>query len=285
MREPSLLNTTCLTKNETDFLEGLGYLLTSNQKWIFYNLTGFGGSLEPPSAWKTNDTMLIDFERAVQQRGCLYAVDFVFYNSLPAYLAASWDGTLAGQRGVGKGMLFFEGPQILQTLYNYGDFSFKRTQSLFENVTESLTSYMRNNPGVSVSANSTSAPVFGAPQPDPMNFTTPAKGTVFYKRTCLVVRWPWMALPAALVVVTLSFFAFVLADQQRATHKVRSWMSSPLPLLSFGLDANLFDTTEAPAKRQQDLKTIEQISRHTNARLVTGREGTTLQVSGSENRY
>lgn len=53
VRDPYLLNAACLTKNETDFLEGLGYPLTSNQKWIFYNLTGFAGSLEPPSALKT----------------------------------------------------------------------------------------------------------------------------------------------------------------------------------------------------------------------------------------
>lgn len=267
-----LLNTTCLTKAETGFLEKSGYSLESNQKWIFYNLTSF--VLEQTPARATNDTVLMDFEKAVQQRGCVYVVNAIFPNSLPVYLTSSWNGALTGAKNYGAGMNSFDGPEILHALYNYGDFSFERTESLFENVTESLTSYMRNNPGVSISANAPSAPALAPRQQDPMNFTAPAKGTVYYNRTCLVVRWPWLTLSAVLVVMTLLFFALVLAEQQRVTHKVRSWMSSPLPLLAFGPNVHSFDTMTAPAKRQQDLETIEQAARHINAVLVTEPEGT-----------
>ena len=78
------------------------------------------------------------------------------------------------------------GPQILQTIYNYGDVSFNRVNSTFQNISDSITSFFRQN---SFS-----------------KYSNPAKGVVIHDQTCLSVRWAWLAFPSILVLLTLIFF-------------------------------------------------------------------------------
>lgn len=187
--------------------------------------------------------------------------------SLPLnYMVEQWEGTLVGRWAFGSPdattISVFEGSQILQSLYNFGDFGFERTQSLFKDVSDSFTNYMRSNPGL----NATN---------DPFRMQAGVSGTVFRDRTCLVVRWHWLTLPAALVCLTLLFFVVVLFEQRTALHGVRTWMSSPLPLMLFGPDRGLLETSAPLLGARQELEGIEQLARQIKVGLVTEAGGDT----------
>jgi hypothetical protein len=51
------------------------------------------------------------------------------------------------------------------------------------------------------------------------------------------VRWPWIALPAAMVVLSLIFLAMVMV--QTARSPVASWKGSPLAILFFDVDQEM----------------------------------------------
>lgn len=66
----------------------------------------------------------------------------------------------------------------------------------------------------------------------------PVKGDAWHTETCSSVQWPWLAYPAALLVLT---FVFLLATivQSACYSRKRIWKSSPLALLFHGLDTDM----------------------------------------------
>lgn len=161
------VNASCLSNDEAQRLSQMGYNVQNSQSmWIPYRMSTIPDSTDPTNNNGTTDHSPIQqLEAAIQKRGCLYAMDVIFTQSLNMnYLSEIWPGVLVGQWNVdGGGVADFQAPQILQTLYNFGQYSFPRTQSLFANIADSLTSYMRNNPGNSGNAST-----------DPYNMTVPA---------------------------------------------------------------------------------------------------------------
>ncbi|KAF2160832.1 hypothetical protein M409DRAFT_59621 [Zasmidium cellare ATCC 36951] len=144
----STLNASCLTDTERDSLQKRGYTINSTTDWIPYNITFSPISNQPQSA-TNNSTEILNFETTLKQRGCLFSTEVAFVESLTYdYFDYAWAGNLTGVWNMAShGVALFEGPQMLQSLYNYGQFSFERTQSMFRNISESMTNHMRTTPG------------------------------------------------------------------------------------------------------------------------------------------
>ncbi len=162
------VDTECLTPFERSSLDSAGYVIGPNTKWLPYNLT-FDPTIVSNSS----------FPSSMLANGCLYAFDeFLSMSLWTSYLSYFFNGTINGAMGENSQINHINGPQNLQTIYNYGNISFDRVNSIFHNISDTMTTFVRQN-GQS-------------------NQSTPAAGTVWHDDTCLEVRWGWLALPAVL---------------------------------------------------------------------------------------
>lgn len=233
----STIDANCLSDADISMLNANGFSSQSKDGWLPYELTGYVGSNRTLSTAvlkgkNYNAMIMVAFERHMQQRGCLYAMNSDLNSALLKYLATDWPGNLTGyMNSFGGPISNIQGPEILEVLYNSGNASFERTQSVFENISTSLTDFMRLQPG-----NWSYMPK------DMSNLTAPTMGTMSYEKSCIAVRWPWLSVPALVVVGTLAYFAAVLHTRRSLEEDVASWLSSPLPLLLYGLDSNVLMT-------------------------------------------
>ncbi|KAI0424089.1 hypothetical protein F5Y09DRAFT_325411 [Xylaria sp. FL1042] len=63
-----------------------------------------------------------------------------------------------------------------------------------------------------------------------------AYGTVLYATVCTEINWPWFSFPAAIILATLYILVRTLVDSVHDQSPVRTWKSSVLPLLYYGLE-------------------------------------------------
>ena len=147
----------------------------------------------------------------------IYTLDRFVVEQLEAYVQTVFECIIEGDADpMIPIMTELKGPQILQTIYNYGDVSFDRVESTFQNVSDSITSFFRQN---SFSKND------------------PAKGVVLHDQTCLSMQWAWLAFPSILVLSTLVFFIAMIIDTRPTGNRVPIWKSSPLALVFHGLES------------------------------------------------
>ena len=99
-------------------------------------------------------------------------------------------------------------------VYDYGNVSLESLNSTFQNISQSITTYMRETGNA--------------------NHSEPAGGNVLRGETCLEVHWGWLALPAALVVLTLLFFIVMIIQTRPTGNRAQIWKSSPLALIYHG---------------------------------------------------
>jgi hypothetical protein len=154
----------------------------------------------------------------------------------------------------------YAGPQLLLTIYNFGQISFERTQAVFENLSLSLTNHMRANPYKSF-------PGLGDYSLDLSNPTLPAQGLSYTTKTCLHVRWGWLAFPTSLAVLTLSFFTGVYLSARELDSNIITWKSSPLPLLFYG-----FPLSKTPPASQH-ISDLDQAAETTLVGLAQDEDG------------
>ncbi|TRX90098.1 hypothetical protein FHL15_009017 [Xylaria flabelliformis] len=62
-----------------------------------------------------------------------------------------------------------------------------------------------------------------------------ANGTVLRADICTEIHWPWFSFPAAILLATLYIMIHTVVDSLRDSSPVRTWKSSVLPLLYYGL--------------------------------------------------
>lgn len=106
----------------------------------------------------------------------------------------------------------FDGPEVLQSIYNHGRVDLERIQSVFENISESLTTFIRTH-GTS-------------------SYSEPVRGQVQHYAICLDIQWPWITLPAVLAVLTILFLVLVVESTGR--HETPLWKASLLPWILGG---------------------------------------------------
>lgn len=118
--------------------------------------------------------------------------------------------------------------------------SFDRVNSTFENISDSMTNFFREN-GFT-------------------NFSNPAEGTVLRDQTFLSVRWGWLAFPTTLVILTSIFFIGIIVDTRPTGGRAEIWKSSPLALLFHGL--------EMPDRHQTNVNDINGMKGLTKGMIV-----------------
>ena len=225
------VDTHCLSQDEKSNLSDINHTLDPNQRWMPINIT-FDLSLMDNST----------FPSSVVEHKCLYAIATDFTDSLwTKYLQYFFNGTISAQFPI-PGVSKYEGPQNLQAIFNNGEVTFESLNSTFANISEALTTYIR--------------------QGGEKDHSDPATGMVLHSQTCLEVRWgkspsrpsqiprnfsnnhvhetntevsaAWLALPTTLVLLTLTFFISMMIQ----TRRTQIWKSSPLALPCHGLEAH-----------------------------------------------
>lgn len=105
-------------------------------------------------------------------------------------------------------------------------------------------------------ASSMTAAIRSHGDPAPAPYTNYASGAVLENQTCIHVSWAWVALPASLVLCSITFLAatIILTSARRRTDPANAWIattghlkSSPLPLLFHGIEPSTLLATGHPS--------------------------------------
>jgi len=208
-----MLDTECINPIERVFLVREGHKLDPAQRWLGY---------DPGSNWEwlsnigeltsANNT----YPESMWLRSCIYVHDQRFSSSIIQMFTNTTTGFLTGPSSFGT----FQGPQQLQTIYDYGNVNFESVAQNFENISISLTNHVRQN-GI-------------------INYSIPATGISTQNRTCVAIRWAWLTYPAVLVVSNLCFFVLMVlqtwpSPSVKGQNSPGIFKSNPLPLLYHGL--------------------------------------------------
>ncbi len=145
----------------------------------------------------------------------------------------------------------FGDPEQIAAIYNNGNLSFQRLSQVWENISDSITTYIREN---------------GA-----ANFSDPVIGQTYHESACMHVRWPFIAYPASLVFLTIIFLTAVILETHRGSRRSHDWKSSPLALLFHGLEQNV-DEKRNRAELTQT-KDMDDVARKLSVRLSQTENG------------
>ena len=218
-----MIDTMCLSGYERQGLLNSGYSLQQRTRWLPYNFTFDPLYQNLTGQQAQNLTAKASFPDSMLLHGCIYAFDNLFVRDLwKSYMSDLFTDTVRGDSGNNATLLSgiitrLNGSDALKTIYNYGNVSFDRVNQIFENVSDSVTNFIR---------------LQTLPK-----YNDPAQGLVSQNQTCLGVRWPWLAFPTALVLLTLAFFIAMLVESRpKAFKNALIWKSTPLALLFHGLE-------------------------------------------------
>ncbi|GIZ48271.1 hypothetical protein CKM354_001133900 [Cercospora kikuchii] len=244
----AVLNLSCINDDDRAILRNRSYDLDNEIAWLPYNLTSgerFTETDEPLSI-PFNPDITDPMERGLIDRGCLFAVPSDYQERLMWYFHLFHTRSLnvtevpdaSGYRVNGQ----MKGSQIQQFVWNDGDFSMERTESLFDNITLSLTNALRTNPGPLWRATHVREGGY-KPEATAENDTNyidvtslylPAVGQAWTTKTCARIRWPWLILPAIVTIFALVFYVGVSISARTLPQDVRTWKTSPLPFMFYG---------------------------------------------------
>jgi Protein of unknown function (DUF3176) len=195
----------CLPEPDRQSLISTGYIIDRDMPWIQYNM-----SLDD-----YNRTIKEDNTTLSAPHEYIYAADFSSERALYVYMQGLLNNSIyeldLGEPGV----------NVMQAFYKYGAVNFNTVDAMFKKISQSITVYIR--------------------QTGFLPFNAPATGQVFHQETCVEVNWPWLTLPAALVLLTTFFFSAMVFETRRGGRPTHNWKSSPLPLLFHGLEAETLD--------------------------------------------
>ena len=221
------VDTECISPLERSSLIAAGYHLDPNVRWLQYNLT-----FEP---WLVSNS---SFPSSLLHHGCLYAINEYIADELwTMHLAYVFNGTLSRDTDEGAWNNYL-GPQNLETIYNYGNVTFASLDKMFRNISESLTTHIRQNGN--------------------QNHSDPATGDVTRADACLQVRWVWLTFPTALLLCTVLFFVVVVIKTRPAGERAQIWKSSPLPLIFHGLEERHYKDSNDSFDEKKDMERLAQ---------------------------
>ena len=210
-------------------------------------------SLAPSGRLVTNHSSKASEDLDIQYLNPACTYDF---GGLPRLgLAASLDSLIIGPYNAPRRLLSVRGlsSQLV------GDSWMNR---LWANGTADLASVTRYMDGITASV--TAALRAGG---DPSN-SNPVRGQILSNRTCVGVNWPWLAMPAALLLVALAFLVPVIWQSQSMAGRSyemggrKPWKSSMLPLLWCGL-------RDSPSFHFKGSDRVEEMQKHAGEAKVT----------------
>lgn len=210
----SLIDAQCASVNQTP------PSLNTNRgnRWLPYN---YNLSI-PFNSNYVDETPLPDDAMSLLESGCLYLISAdSIIDVTTLYLKGSIEATSYGTAGSQladisvSGLRDFEGPVIMQGMYNWGHTGFERVQSIIGNISNSFTTHIRKHGGT--------PQVLGS-----LNFSRDVQGKVYHYATCLQVEWPWLSFPASLAVLTVLLLLMVVRSTKRQGSDSSMWKGSPL---------------------------------------------------------
>lgn len=136
-------------------------------------------------------------------------------------------------------------PDWLLVLFNGAAANFDSVSALISRLTDSVTNHIR---------------VAGE-----ANASKPALGSLFEVKSCIEIRWGWMAMPIGLVLLTVVFMLAIMVQSQN-WHAARDWKGSVWPLL-FG---KVYWTSPG---RSGDLYTVKSVSKRIKGSRVLLEKG------------
>lgn len=185
----------------------------SRDRWVPFDLT-VASSSDPATFEKSlpsNVTSLVE-------DGCLYIVDATDILDVLEGISG-FVGTSSVSMGyypiddrLTMDVSGFHGPPIIRSIYDWGDTDFERVESIFSNISDSLTSHIRTHGRAQAS--------------DGRGYTRTAQGKVHHYATCMQVNWLWLLFPSILSSLTVLVFFLVAETSRRQTTPV--WKVSPL---------------------------------------------------------
>lgn len=218
----AMLDTFCLSSEEAALLRGQGHAIDPAQRWLAFNAT--------PGENASDGSDMVPTE-PLFARGCLYFMDTGFVKSMGVFvLQGYFMGSLKGVGGNddavrGMSISKFEGNEVVQGVYNSDRLDMDHISSVFANISESLTTYLRTHGNG--------------------NYSADAPGQVYHYATCLDVQWPWIAFPAAISLLTVLLFSMVVGMTDSKQQAV--WKASPLVWILRGpLGGGLTDQQPGP---------------------------------------
>lgn len=197
----------------------------SVSRWLPYNFNLTDADVEQDEFGSVIGFHLPDDVAYLLDSGCLYIIsaDSIMI-SAARYLKGTIEavgmeitmsmGTtpMAGDSTI-ESIWDFTGPELIKNIYNWGHTDVERVESVFANISNGLTTYIRTHGG--------------SPKvPGSTEFSRDVHGKVYHYATCLQVEWPWLSFPASLVVLTTLFFLKVVIATKR--QGVSVWKISPL---------------------------------------------------------
>lgn len=130
-------------------------------------------------------------------------------------------------------------PAWVGQLHNHGNVSFDTIDAFWADIAEAMTMTIRQSADALLNTNGTTR-----------NY---AVGVAYNTETCVIVQWPWLSLPAALI---FQMIVFLVVTMVKSRHVVL-WKESPLALLVYGLEQDLRDELHNSYK----LKAVEKLAR------------------------
>ena len=243
------VDTECLSPNERQSLVAKGYNISS--RWVAYN------GETPGTTYASVVTTPYDMRQANASipSKCLYSLHFLSLNSLYWYINQYFNGAV-----VNAGYYTFDnndntGPIQLTAMYGSGNISLHNFNTSFTGVAEALTTTMR--------------------QTGNANYSQPAIGQVSHYATCVHIRWAWLALPSALVGLTVLFVIGTLV-QMSIQECGYDWKGSQLALLFHGLEGKARDRYGALDRSEE----MDKVARRFSVRLERTEKGWRLVEVG-----
>jgi hypothetical protein len=175
---------------------------------------------------------------------CIYQFGATAENSIDYFVADFLNGAITS----GPSFYDYQGSAQLQALYNEVNLTFDRINETWRNLSDSITTYIRQHGEAALSA--------------------PVVGRSVRLQTCVHIQWHFLAYPAALVLLAIIFFISTLIVTRGAETSRYDWKSSPLALLFHGLDRDTILNRDEIALLSVRAEEMEKIAEHIPVRLI-----------------
>ena len=245
----SMFNVKCLSSQEYTALTNIGYDI-AGKSWVPNNTTS-----PYHSGFNYNSSNIsISYD-------CIYGYAPVALLNLDGFL----DSWLSGQL-IHVDDVTVSGPAALQAIYNAEDLTFERLNQIWHNLSDSITTYMREHGAGDSGAG--------------FSYSTPALGEVHLTQSCIQVQWLFIIYPAIVVALALVFFLNMLFETSHdKTDFV--WKSSPLALIFHGLGGGAMNQTNKKSNLVK-MKDMEKAARALAVRLSETESGWKLVGSNTD---
>ncbi len=246
-----------------------GYYITDTTEWLKYKpaIDLAGGDYD-------NDSVPVC---------CLYQIDPTIQGTLHDFLTNLLQGNITP--------LFraYRGPDILHKMYNNSYTSFSLVNDIFRNISDGITSNIRQTGNVTSGAFG-SIPVLKNTSDFIFAGNQLAVGTVFESDICLQIRWGWLSYPAFIITLAVVFIVCTILDGSIHTARPGNgesqesiqgphsmfrptgvWKSSVLPLMFHGLEDQALRGAN-PLRLVSEAE-LNEVAKGMKARLMQGKDG------------